>query len=184
MRLIRRILSQLHRYVLWALLSVLLWGWIFTAFVTDASPAHKVTVYVNTVAVRDTALEEALDYDLPKGVRMVKVHPFSYAAFFDTAAPNEADLYLWNESDLLANLELLCPMEPHGDGDYLADGVVYGWRMYDAETGTGAASDYFTYGEGENWYLCARVSSFHLGTWNDAKDDAAILIAKRLIELP
>ena len=36
MRFFKNVLSQLHTYVLWALLSAVFWGWIFTAFVADS----------------------------------------------------------------------------------------------------------------------------------------------------
>ena len=41
MRVLRNIFSQLHEYVLWLLLSTVLWGWIFASFVTDTKAEKK-----------------------------------------------------------------------------------------------------------------------------------------------
>ena len=82
MRILRNIWSQLHRFVFWALISIVFWGWIFT-LITDAPAARKVTLYVNTNAPRDKELVLKLEEDLPEGIRFVKVHPFSYAVFGD-----------------------------------------------------------------------------------------------------
>ena len=183
MRLIRRIVSQLHRYVMWALLSAVLWAWIFLSFVLDTVPAKKVTIYTDTASVRDTALEMLLSRSLPAGIRMVKVHPFSYAAF-DAGAPNGSDLYILPASELTENLGVLCPMDAHGADDYVSDGAVYGWRVYDAASGKGAAAAYLGYAPDEDCYLCAAKSSGHLGAWNGSKDSAAIAIAEQIIALP
>jgi len=182
MRLIRRILSQLHRYVMWALLSSVLWAWIFLNFVTDTVPQNKVVLYTNTASVADRALETALSASLPEGIRMVKVHSFDYAAF-DIGAPNGSDLYILPASELADNLASLCPMDARGADDYRADGAVWGWRVYDAATGEGAASAYIGYAD-EDCYLCAAKNSGHLGAWNGSKDGAAIEIAQAILALP
>ena len=80
MQVLKNIWSQLHRWVFWALLSTVFWGWIFT-MVTDTVPEKKVTVYVLTEECRSTELALQLEEDRPEGIKMIKVHPFSYAAF-------------------------------------------------------------------------------------------------------
>jgi hypothetical protein len=47
MRFLKNIVSQTHRWILWALLSAVFWAWIFT-LLTDTVPAKKVTVFVQT----------------------------------------------------------------------------------------------------------------------------------------
>ena len=69
-----------HRFVFWALLSTILWAWIFT-LLTDTVPEKKVTLYVQTEDCRSVELTLKLEEEKPEGIKMVKVHPFSYAAF-------------------------------------------------------------------------------------------------------
>ena len=92
MRVLKNIWSQLHRFVFWAILSTIFWAWIFNV-ITDAPPAKKVTLYVMTDSCEDRALEEALEPARPEGIRLVRVHPFSYV-LFDTQDALNADLYV------------------------------------------------------------------------------------------
>ena len=55
MQILRNIWSQLHRFVFWALLSTILWAWIFT-IITDTVPEKKVTLYVQTEDCRSEEL--------------------------------------------------------------------------------------------------------------------------------
>ena len=82
MRVLKNIWSQLHRFVFWALLSTILWAWIFT-LITDTVPEKKVTLYVQTENCRSMELTLKLEEEKPEGIKMVKVHPFSYAVFGD-----------------------------------------------------------------------------------------------------
>ena len=43
MRFVKNVFSQLHTFILWALMSAIFWGWIFT-LVTDAPAGKKITV--------------------------------------------------------------------------------------------------------------------------------------------
>ncbi|MBR0425950.1 MAG: hypothetical protein IJK01_07520 [Clostridia bacterium] len=185
MRTFKRILSQLHRYVFWAVISTMLWAWIFFVFVVDTTPKHKVEVYTSdSVIVLDREFSLELSKDpLPDGIRMVKVHPFSYA-MFDTSAPIGADLYIVSESEIETTIEGLCPLPVRDGNDYVSNGEVYGWRIYDAAAKTGAASAYMRFALDENYYLCANATSLHLGSQNDSKDDAAIVIAERILSTP
>ena len=67
MQVFRNIWSQLHRFVFWALLSTILWAWIFT-LVTDTVPEKKVTVYVLTEECRSTELALRLEETKPGAV--------------------------------------------------------------------------------------------------------------------
>ena len=69
---LKNIWTQLHRFVVWAILSTILWAWIFT-LVTDTGPANKVTLYVQTEGCRDQALAEVLNEARPEGIRLIQV---------------------------------------------------------------------------------------------------------------
>ena len=182
MKTIRGILSKWHIYVLWALLAVLLWSWIF-GFVTDTSPSRKVTVFVNVYDCADVDLAVALEEAKPEAIRMVKVHPFSYA-MFDEQNLLTADLYVVSRSEAADYLTSFAPLnaadDPGGTG-YYEDGTLYGLRIYDGSSRTGAAEAYLTYtapdGEAEDFFLFFGASSVHL------EDGAARQVAARLLEL-
>ncbi len=181
MRWVRRVLSQLHRYVMVAFVSVFGWAWIYT-LLTDAPAQSKVLLYADVTAIETKTLAIELETELPDGIRLVQVHPFSYAAF-DTDEPNRSDILIVPESKIETLLPLLCPCAPRGAGDYTADGVCYGWRLCDAN-GAGAAASYVRYTANEPYYLCFPIASGHLGAWNGSPDDAAIAVAEHLLRLP
>ena len=55
MKVLKNIGSQFYLYLLWLLVSVLLWGWIFT-MITDTTPDKKITIFIDAYAVEDKAL--------------------------------------------------------------------------------------------------------------------------------
>lgn len=173
----KRILWNLHRYVICVLGSVFIWTWIFT-IVTDAPRAKKVTVMCDTVSVDQEALAAVLKQDLPKGLRTVKVLHVSY---MDMAfgMEDEADIYIIPGSKMEASVEYLVPLPGmRSEGDAVFGGTVYGWLL------DGAASSYIGYDSAEKYYLCFSRTSPHLGELNDSKDSAALPIADKLIQLP
>ena len=109
MRALKNIFSQLHVYVLWILLSTVLWGWIFSSFVTDTKPEYKLVVYVDAVQCADRELAMALEERMPVGIQMVQVHPFSYA-MFDTDALLKADLFIVPASEAEEYLSAFAPL--------------------------------------------------------------------------
>ena len=79
MRFFRNVLSQLHSYVLWALMSVLFWGWIFTAFIADAPAEKKVVVFADAQVRMDRELDLPLEEDLPEGIRIKAMVPRAFS---------------------------------------------------------------------------------------------------------
>ena len=82
MRVLKTIFSKFYLYVLWAFFAFLICGQIFSRL-GDAPAAHKVTLYADVPSMRDAALAAELERELPEGIRVVKVHPFSYAMIDD-----------------------------------------------------------------------------------------------------
>jgi len=181
MQVLKNIWSQLHRFVFWALLSTILWAWIFT-IITDTVPEKKVTLYVQTEDCRSEELTLKLEEDKPEGIRMIKVHPFSYAVFGDRELL-EADLYAVRESDAEAMLPGFAPLngevlDTGGRELFVRDGVCYGVKL----TGPGeigAAASYLGYEQGESYYLFFNAESLHLGSG----DGAALRVAENLLKL-
>lgn len=187
MRVLKKILSLLPFCVLWLMASVFLWGFVF-GFLTDAPAEKKVVLFADVPALRDKDLALRLEEDKPEGIKLVQVHPFSYA-MFGAEELTSADLYIIPEShmerfrDGFAPLGDAVSMDIVRDDLFISDGQVWGVRIRDASKGTGAASSYVTYPE-EDCYLCLGAKSRHLGEINGSADDAALVLARVLVSLP
>lgn len=177
--MLKSILRNWYRYVLWALLSVVFWSWI-AMLATDTTPKNKVVLFADLPALDDEGLELALEETMPEGIRFVKTHAFEYA-MFNQQAVLEGDLYLVSERFIDEFFESFVPIDKSlfpGATFYERDGEAYGVCVYDEAAGVCAAKDYVTYLEGERCYLFFNSKSKHLGEWNDSPDDAAIAVAQ------
>ena len=188
MRSVRKFFSLVPALILWLMLSVLVWGFVFTR-ITDTDPAHKLTLFIDCQVPGDVALAVQLEEGLGGNIRMVKVHPFSYA-MLDGEQLKNADLYIIREDDLDTYREWLTPL-PDDIQDkekvYRAEGQAWGVLIYDAETKTGTAQDdiqYETPGmDSVNYYLCFGSASRHLAANENAADNAAVDAARLLLSL-
>ena len=185
MKVLRSFFSDLHRYLLWLLISVIFWGWIFS-MITDARPEHKLVLCVDRPELQDHELTLALEKERPDGVRLIKVHPIDYYVFSQDELEH-ADLYIIKASRAEELSWLFLPLADAGmptEGATLwsLDGTALGLRVYCAETGEGALQSYIEYaapGEtGEDYYLFFGANSAHLS------DGAARRLAERLLRLP
>lgn len=184
MNVLKNILSQWYRYVLWALISVFFWGWIFT-LLTDARPADKLVLCVDRPELRDEALADALSADRPEGIKLIAVHSFDYY-IFDTEELRVADLYVVGGNEAEKYIESFRPLAETGlavQGEtWSLEGVAYGLKVYDAESGAGAAASFISYaGEGEtpqDYYLFFGTESAH------KEDGKALRLAEALLDLP
>ena len=178
MKILKNIWSQLHLYLLWLLASALIWGLVFS-FLTDAPPEKKVTLFIDVESCRDAALREELEKTLPEGIRMIQVHPFSYAMFDEQTLLN-ADLYIVPESSIEGYRESFLLFPGAELSQDLREG---GIRVYDASSGEGTAADYIRYDPAENYYLFFGVNSIHAAALSGRGDDAAVMVADRLLQL-
>ncbi len=190
MRVLKNIFSQLHTFLLWAILCVLLWGWIYT-FVGDTSRDKKVTVFINAVAIEDQKLALRLEERKPDGIKMIKVHDFGYD-MFGTATPG--DIFIVKRSQLEQMLEdkpeaLQSFEAPEGIETFVRGGKCLGMKIYDAKTGKGAGDGvYIRYAPfdgtpAEDYYLCFGSETWHLDGAKEAKDNAAWEVAMELLSL-
>ena len=168
MTVLKNIFSQWYKYLLWALISVIFWGWIFT-LVTDAPAAKKLVLCVDARELRDQALADALSENRPEGIRQIAVHSFDYY-IFDTEELRTADLYIVGESRAEKYMESFLPlaetgMAAEGRTLWTHDGTAYGLLVYDASSGEGAADGYIGYvqpgAEPENYYLFFGAETVH-----------------------
>ena len=163
----------------WIVLSTIFWGWLFN-LVTDTTPAHKVTFFIESEALEDDELAFLLEEDMPEGIKMIKVHPFSFA-FFDSNTLLSADVYIVKKSNIEQYRDSFAPLDgalssgEYGDV-YAIDSEPYGIKVYDAATGEGILSSFATYPD-EDCYLFIGSASAHL------EDGISYIYAERLLNI-
>ena len=135
---------------LWAMMALILTGFVFNQ-ITDTKPENKITLYADCGLRNAAELAERLEKELGGAVRMVKIHPFTYA-MFDSARLKQADLYIIPDSRKEEYGEWLAPEE--------------GTVVCNPDAGTAAAAAWFLYNpEGqapEIYRLYLGGSSVHL----------------------
>ena len=190
----RSIFDRLPLYLLWMLFAILVTMGLFQA-VTDTDRAHKLTVMVNVKAeeLQDTALMRKLSEELPEGIRMIKVRPFSYAMFREKSL-KDADMWIIRESDFELFLPDLGPVEgfraDHPDLEYYTvqdgDREIWGVKIWDGASGSGALTEYISYETAdapeESFYVVFNPASLHIG--GAGRDASAFVLAERLLSLP
>ncbi len=183
MRVLRHIASRFYVYILWFFFAFLVCGLLFSRL-GDTDAAHKVTLFADVPAMRDTALAWTLEQELPEGVRMVQVHPFSYA-MFETDSLLGADLYIIPASHVEEYAESFRPIGPlsfGGEGGCFRGGELWGLRVWDAAAGEGIAAEYIDYPD-EDCYLFFNRDSRHIRSLSGTGDDAALAVAQKLFSL-
>ena len=183
MRVLRRIFSRLYVYILWCFLAFLAVGLLFSR-IDDTDAARKVTLFADVPAMEDAALASYLEEEMPEGIRMIKVHPFSYA-MFDSDNLLSADLYIVPASHVEEYAGSFRAIGDAGfdaaDG-YFLGGELCGVKVWDAARGEGVAAEYITYPEEDCW-LFFNAASRHIRSISGEGDDAAVETARRLLSL-
>ena len=183
----KHILSLMTRAVLWFLLSALIWNFVVN-LLTDAPPRDKVTLYVSAeaTALRDRELSYALEQGMPSSVRMVRSHPFSYLMIGEDIS--RGDLLILPESEASVYLDRFSPLpdEMRSLGPcFIAEGEIYGVRVWDSTSRTGCAASYIDYSSAEgDWYLFCGRDSIHIPSSEGSADSAACDAAKTFFGLP
>ena len=175
----RRIFFRLSPlFILWAVLIPIFTGFVFTR-ITDTDPAHKVTVYADTKLQNAALLASRLEEAVSAPVRMVKVHPFTYA-LFGSDALKQADLYIVPLSHVSEYRDWFAPL-PKELASRAASENPDGIRVFDPASGTGAASSCILYtasgNQAESYLLFFGRNSVHL------EDHAAPAVAEALLAL-
>ena len=183
MRVLKNIVSRLHTYIVWALLSAIFWGFIF-GMITDAPAEKKIVIFADALHCEDKALDIELEKTKPAGIRMIRAHTFDYT-LFDEAGLLNADIYLVPEEKAADYIESYSPLDPAAllweDAELWSwEGTAYGVKLEGAQS-------YFTFrtpGEEEcDVYLFFGVNSLHTAALNGSADDAALQVAYDLSHL-
>ncbi|MBE5793535.1 MAG: hypothetical protein E7323_02505 [Clostridiales bacterium] len=203
MKPMKRLWNLIPAMILWAMVSVFLWGWIFT-FLTDTKPENKLTLFIDAAVTDGTGLAVQLEEPLlDDTISMVKVHPFTYA-MLDSEPLRQSDAYIVRASHVEEYRDWFAPLpeslttgspeasleaQPATSPDLLVlDGVPYGIRVYHAATGTGIAQAFLPYQDpalpDEDYYLMLGKASLHLTANPGGLDDRAILLAEAFLNLP
>ena len=188
MKTLKRILSFVPPFVLWAMLCVLVWGFVFTR-VTDTDPKNKIVLCVDAEVPGDTALASVLEEELAGRVRMAQVRPFTYA-MFDGETLTRADLFIVRASNAETYREWFAPLPAafqEEEALLLLDGRPAGIRAYDAAEGRGITTEYIRYlvpgAAQEDYYLFFGAESLHNAELPAAVDDLAAEAARLLLKM-
>ena len=178
-RRFRRVFFRLFPlFVLWAVLIPIFTGFVFTR-ITDTDPAHKVTVYADAKLQDAAALASRLEGSVSAPVRMVKVHPFTYA-LFGSDALKQADLYIVPVSHAAEYRDWFAPL-PQELASLASPENPDGIRVFDPASGSGAAASHILYSasgsQAEPYLLFFGRNSVHL------EDHAAMDVAGALLTL-
>ena len=146
--------------ILWTMIIPIFTGFVFSR-ITDTDAVHKIEIYADCEVNNTAELAQKLENELKGAVKMVKVHPFSYA-LFGTEQLRKADLYIVPDSSAAEYAEWFVPGE--------------GIPVFDPETGLAVAGMYFRYAPGEAYRLYKGAGSTHLED-GLAGETAEILLA-------
>ncbi len=180
-----RIARQIPLMILWAMLSALVWSFVFN-IITDTDPTRKLTLFADAETPGAAELAAELEKETGAGIRMVKVHPFSYA-MLNGDALREADLYIVTASGAETYRDWFIPLPEtlRDRGEMVSpEGVPVGVRVWNAGTRTGIAADWLSYPAEEDAFLCLGKTSLHVLGLEGAADDEAVDAALRFLALP
>jgi hypothetical protein len=166
-------------FILWAMLVLVVGGFVFNQ-ATDAPRGSKIVLFVDTELRDAPELAEALEKNLPAPIRMVKVHPFSYA-LMGSDTLRQADLYIVPASHAEEYREWFAPL-PAAYASLAAPEEPDGIPVYDPATGLSAAGDRILYESApeapETCYLFFGGGSVHLQDGLAGKAAEALLSLK------
>ena len=145
----------------WLLVAVIFGSFVFYQ-ITDTDPAHKLTLYVDGEVRNEAQLAALLEKELPEPIRMVQVHPFSYA-MFGSDALRAADLYIVPDS------------EKEQYADWFAPGEE-ALTVCDPGGAVSVAGSWILYAPGETYRLYIGAYSAHLSD-GLARRGAEVLMA-------
>ena len=182
MRKLKKILDLLPLFLLWAMLSVLVWGFVFNQ-ITDTDRARKLVLCVDAPVPGESEFALEIKKGTPEQIRLVRVRPFSYA-MMDAKTLEEADLYLIAEDHLETYRDWLLPLTERlrAAGQVReADGIPLGVLARDGQTGKGVYPAWVQYPDGQSYYLCLGARSLHISGLPGAVDNEAEEAALRLL---
>ncbi len=176
-----RVSRQVPLMILWAMLSALVWSFVFN-IITDTDPTRKLTLFADAETPGAAELAAELEKETGAGIRMVKVHPFTYA-MMDASEINGSDLYIVSEERFDEFAAWYAPVpESLRDGHTLreSDGEPRGILIHDPEAAPDQA--WIRFGQ-QRYYLTFGVKSRHLPGGEDPVDAEAVACAEHLLRL-
>ena len=166
-------------FVLWAMMVVILGGFVFNQ-ITDTAPRSKITLYADLDGfTRSADLAAELEKAKPDPIRMVQVHPFSYA-LFGSDALKSADLYIVPASHVEEYRDWFAPLpEAFADEKNVLrlEDVPYGLLLSDPASDVHIAGAWLPYPD-EPCYLFFGAASPH------REDQLALPVVQALLRLP
>lgn len=189
MKKMKRFFDLMPAMLLWLMLSIFLWGFVFN-ILTDADPEEKLVVFIDAPLAQEAQLAASLETDLAEPVTMVQVRSFDYA-MMSSEEIERADIYIVAASQAETYKDWFAPLPEalRGAGEQLEiDGDPCGVKIYDAQSGIGAAAAHIGYTTpgrtAEDYYLFIGSRSLHVQGYEGAVDDQAVACALRLLSTP
>ena len=158
--MVRRFFRLLPALLTWALLSVMVWGWIFS-ILTDAPAEKKLIVYIDAPVNRGRELAGKLEESFPRSlIQFIEVRSFSYSMMGDSPA-SDGDIFII----------------PSENSDEYADWFSGEPGELFASAGESAPlSAYVRYAENTDYLLFYSASSVHTGELDHLALELAALL--------
>ena len=179
---IRRFFSLFPLMLLWMMAVVMFGGFVFNQ-ITDTVHARKIVIYADCEVTDAAALAARLEEGLPAPIRMVKVHPFTYA-MFGSGSIASADLYIVPASHVPDYRDWFRSPPEGTEGAVPVPGAedLSGIPVF-IPGGIAAAAEYFAYDPAETWFLLFGSASPHMSGNEGAADGLAAEAARLLLSV-
>ena len=190
-------------YVLFLLLVIFVWECVFS-IITKPKDEESIYLFFGVENARTEDMYADLDSVKPEYVKYIDITSYSarissFDALFVTRGQSQSDIFVLPESycepsvmrSTFYPMDLSVVKEVFGE-DVECDkatyaGKVYGVKMYDKETNTGRASEYFVYTYSDDngaeqslgdYYLFFGKKSLHLGKLSGGELNGALVLAQ------
>ena len=154
LRILKR---QLPLLIIWAVLSSLIWSWIFM-LVTEPDARHKLVIAVDAAVSDVTELAVSLESSMEGDIQRIKVYPFTYA-MMDSSTLEKADLLILSAEGINTYLDWLAPLPAAIASDQALSvmGIAYGLPLKNPLVLRHLS------GDAGAWYVCLGQKSIHAG---------------------
>ena len=159
--MLRRFLRLLPALLTWALVCVMLWGWIFS-LLTNAPASKKLIVYIDAPTRNTRELAGKLEDSFPRSrIRFIEVRSFSYSMMGDSPA-SDGDIFIVSSENISEY------------ADWFSGTA--GELFVSAGSADVPLSSYVVYSEGADYLLFYSVSSVHTGDVDSSAFELADLL--------
>ena len=164
---------QLPLLIIWAVLSTLIWSWIFM-LATEPNARYRLVIAVDGAVTDATNLAASLEKFKHGDIQRVKVYPFSYA-MMDSSTLEKADLLILPFGDMNTYLDWLAPLPDNLASEHSGriNGIAYGLPLKST-----LVLQHLS-GNADDWFVCLGQKSVHAG-FEPGQDTEALSYLTRM----